>query len=37
MIFPKPGVDPSNPADFVSIGMTVAGVPSPALPQHLRG
>jgi hypothetical protein len=27
-IFPKPGVDLSNPADFASIGMTVTGMPA---------
>ncbi len=28
MIFPKPGVDLSNPANFASIGMTVTGMPA---------
>jgi 4-hydroxy-tetrahydrodipicolinate reductase len=28
MIFPKPGVDLSNPANFASIGMTVTGLPA---------
>jgi hypothetical protein len=28
MIFPKPGVDLSNPDNFVSIGMTVTGLPA---------
>ena len=28
MIFPKPGVDLSNPDDFASIGMTVTGMPA---------
>ena len=28
MIFPKPGVDLSNPDNFASIGMTVTGMPA---------
>ena len=28
MIFPKPGVDLSNPDNFASIGMTVTGLPA---------
>jgi 4-hydroxy-tetrahydrodipicolinate reductase len=28
MIFPKPGVDLSDPANFASIGMTVTGMPA---------
>ena len=28
MIFPKPGVDLSDPASFASIGMTVTGLPA---------
>ena len=28
MIFPAPGVDLSDPADFASIGMTVTGMPA---------
>ena len=28
MIFPKPGVDLSNPDTFASIGMTVTGLPA---------
>jgi 4-hydroxy-tetrahydrodipicolinate reductase len=28
MIFPKPGVDLSNPENFASIGMTVTGMPA---------
>ena len=28
MIFPKPGVDLSNPENFASIGMTVTGLPA---------
>jgi 4-hydroxy-tetrahydrodipicolinate reductase len=27
MIFPQPGVDPSNPANFASIGVTLTGMP----------
>jgi 4-hydroxy-tetrahydrodipicolinate reductase len=30
MIFPKPGVDLSNPANFASIGMTVTRMPAMA-------
>jgi 4-hydroxy-tetrahydrodipicolinate reductase len=28
MIFPKPGIDLSNPESFASIGMTVTGMPA---------
>jgi 4-hydroxy-tetrahydrodipicolinate reductase len=28
MVFPKPGVDLSNPDNFASIGMTVTGMPA---------
>ena len=28
MIFPKPGVDLSNPDNFASIGMTITGMPA---------
>jgi 4-hydroxy-tetrahydrodipicolinate reductase len=28
MIFPKPGLDLSDPANFASIGMTVTGMPA---------
>ena len=28
MIFLKPGVDLSNPANFASIGMTITGMPA---------
>jgi 4-hydroxy-tetrahydrodipicolinate reductase len=28
MVFPKPGVDLSNPDNFASIGMTVTGLPA---------
>ena len=47
MIFPKPGVDLSNPDNFASIGMTVTGLPAlqrdpvrgrrAARPAHQRG
>jgi 4-hydroxy-tetrahydrodipicolinate reductase len=30
MIFAEPGVDLSDTSNFVSIGMTVAGMPAPA-------
>jgi hypothetical protein len=40
MIFPKRGVELSDPANFASIGMTVTGMPrwppSPACSRHLR-
>jgi 4-hydroxy-tetrahydrodipicolinate reductase len=28
MVFPKPGVDLSNPDNFASIGMTITGLPA---------
>ena len=33
MIFPKPGVDLSNPDNFASIGMTITGMPALARDQ----